>query len=429
MQRLDTRSDDFAARFASLLADQRELSQDVTRAVAAIIADVAERGDAALVEHTLRFDGLDLTEVPIGLTSADIDAAMDEVPQEAIDALTFARDRIAAFHERQRPTDERFTDAIGATLGWRWTPLASVGLYVPGGRAAYPSSLLMNAVPAKVAGVERIAMVVPAPGGVLAPIVLAAARIAGVDEVWRVGGAQAIAALAYGTETIRPVDKIVGPGNAYVASAKRQVFGTVGIDMVAGPSEVVVIADESADAHDVAADLLAQAEHDEAAQAILITTDAALAEAVPDALSAQLAELPRREVAGASWAEHGAVILARDLAEAAALSNRLAPEHLQLALADPHAALALIENAGAIFLGHHVPEAIGDYVAGPNHVLPTSRAARYASGLSVLDFMKRTTLIELDAAAFRTLAPPAMTLAAAEGLDAHRLSIARRLGR
>ena len=429
MQRLDTRSDDFAVRFASLLADQRELSQDVTRAVAAIIADVAERGDAALVEHTLRFDGLDLTEVPIGLTSADIDAAMDEVPQEAIDALTFARDRIAAFHERQRPTDERFTDAIGATLGWRWTPLASVGLYVPGGRAAYPSSLLMNAVPAKVAGVERIAMVVPAPGGVLAPIVLAAARIAGVDEVWRVGGAQAIAALAYGTETIRPVDKIVGPGNAYVASAKRQVFGTVGIDMVAGPSEVVVIADGSADAHDVAADLLAQAEHDEAAQAILITTDAALAEAVPDALSAQLAELPRREVAGASWAEHGAVILARDLAEAAALSNRLAPEHLQLALADPHAALALIENAGAIFLGHHVPEAIGDYVAGPNHVLPTSRAARYASGLSVLDFMKRTTLIELDAAAFRTLAPPAMTLAAAEGLDAHRLSIARRLGR
>ena len=429
MQRLDTRSDDFAVRFASLLADQRELSQDVTRAVAAIIADVAERGDAALVEHTLRFDGLDLTEVPIGLTSADIDAAMDEVPQEAIDALTFARDRIAAFHERQRPTDERFTDAIGATLGWRWTPLASVGLYVPGGRAAYPSSLLMNAVPAKVAGVERIAMVVPAPGGVLAPIVLAAARIAGVDEVWRVGGAQAIAALAYGTETIRPVDKIVGPGNAYVASAKRQVFGTVGIDMVAGPSEVVVIADGSADAHDVAADLLAQAEHDEAAQAILITTDAALAEAVPDALSAQLAELPRREVAGASWAEHGAVILARDLAEAAALSNRLAPEHLQLALADPHAALALIENAGAIFLGHHVPEAIGDYVAGPNHVLPTSRAARYASGLSVLDFVKRTTLIELDAAAFRTLAPPAMTLAAAEGLDAHRLSIARRLGR
>ncbi|WP_420394345.1 histidinol dehydrogenase [Acuticoccus sp.] len=427
MRRLDASASGFDAAFAELLGDQRELSEDVGAAVAAILAAVRQRGDAALVEYTQRFDGLNLTEAPMGITAEEVARARAEVAPEVIEALHFARDRIAAFHERQRPQDVRHTDATGATLGWRWTALDAVGLYVPGGRAAYPSSLLMNAVPAAVAGVGRVVMVTPAPGGRIEPVVLAAAEVAGVTEIWRVGGAQAIAALAYGTETIRPVDKIVGPGNAYVASAKRQVFGVVGIDMIAGPSEVVVVADRSADPTLVAADLLAQAEHDEVAQAILITDDAALADAVAAAVEEQLAALPRREVATASWEGHGAVIVVPDLDAAAALIDKLAPEHLQLAVADPERLAERVRHAGAIFLGALTPEAIGDYVGGPNHVLPTSRSARYSSGLSVQDFLKRTTLLGLDRGALEALAGPAMTLAAAEGLDAHRLSIARRL--
>jgi len=429
MKLLDTRADGFESAFAALLADQRELSEDVTATVAAILADVRARGDEALAEYTARFDRVDLSRTAMAIGPDEVAAARAAVPAEAIEALAFARDRIAAFHERQKPQDERFTDETGAVLGWRWTPLSSVGLYVPGGRAAYPSSVLMNAVPAKVAGVARIAMVVPTPGGEIAPIVLAAAALAGVDEIWRIGGAQAVAALAWGTETIRPVDKIVGPGNAFVASAKRQVFGTVGIDMVAGPSEVVVVADASAAPDVIAADLLAQAEHDEAAQSILITDDAPLADAVAAAVEAQLDTLPRRAVAAASWRDHGAIVIVRSLEEAAALVDRIAPEHLELAVADPEALAARITHAGAIFLGHDTPEAVGDYVAGPNHVLPTSRSARFSSGLSVLDFMKRTTLLGVGREGLRALAGPAMTLAAAEGLDAHRLSIARRLGR
>ncbi|WP_211110413.1 histidinol dehydrogenase [Acuticoccus mangrovi] len=429
MRRLDTRSATFADDFAALLAIQRELSEDVTAAVAEIIAAVKATGDAALADYTKRFDRLDLSTMPVRVSAEEIAAARGAVSDEALDALAFAARRIAAFHERQMPRDERFTDASGATLGWRWTPLSSVGLYVPGGRAAYPSSLLMNAVPAKVAGVGRLVMVVPAPDGVLPPIVLAAAELAGVDEIYRVGGAQAVAALAFGTETIRPVDKIVGPGNAYVAAAKRQVFGSVGIDMVAGPSEVVVVADRTADPDVTAADLLAQAEHDEAAQSVLITDDAGFADAVAAAVEAQLETLPRREVAAASWRDNGAIILVGALQEAVALVDRIAPEHLELAVADPETLAGKITHAGAIFLGTMTPEAIGDYVAGPNHVLPTSRSARFSSGLSTLDFMKRTTLLGIDRGALDALAGPAMALAAAEGLDAHRLSIAKRIGR
>ncbi len=429
MHRLDTRDRDFAEAFAALLADQRELSQDVTDVVAAIIADVRRRGDAAVAEYTRRFDRFDLATTPARLKPEEIAAARAAVSNEAIEALAFARDRIAAFHERQRPDDVRYVDDAGATLGWRWTAVSSVGLYVPGGLAAYPSSVLMNAVPAKVAGVKRIVMVVPAPDGVVAPIVLAAADLAGVDEIYRIGGAQAVAALAYGTETIRPVDKIVGPGNAYVASAKRQVFGAVGIDLVAGPSEVVIVADGSADAEHVAADLLAQAEHDEAAQSILITNDAMLAEDVATAVESQLATLPRREVATASWRNHGAIIKVGDLEEAIDLVDRLAPEHLELAVAEPDALAASITHAGAIFLGTQTPEAIGDYVAGTNHVLPTSRSARFSSGLSLLDFMKRTTILGVGRGGLEKLGGHAMTLAATEGLDAHRISIARRLER
>lgn len=427
MRRLDLRAASFEADFAALLADQRELAADVTEAVSSIIADVRARGDAALGDLTRRFDRLDLDATPMRVGPDEVAAASAAVPAETRAALSFARDRIAAFHERQRPADARFVDATGATLGWRWTPLSSVGLYVPGGRAAYPSSVLMNAVPATVAGVARIAMVVPAPDGRLEPVVLAAAELAGVTEIFRIGGAQAVAALAYGTQTIAPVDKIVGPGNAYVAAAKRQVFGSVGIDMIAGPSEVVVVADRTADAQVIAADLLAQAEHDQAAQSILITDDAALADAVAGAVETQLATLPRRATAAASWRDHGAIIVVARLADAARLVDRIAPEHLELAVADPDALADMITHAGAIFLGHHTPEAIGDYVAGPNHVLPTSRSARFSSGLSVLDFMKRTTLLGLGRDALAQLAGPAMTLAAAEGLDAHRLSIARRL--
>jgi len=425
-----TRSDPgFEARFAALLSAKREVAEDVEAAVRAIVDDVRRRGDAALVVYTARFDRVTLTPDRLRITAAEFDAAEAAVPAEAMAALRFARDRIEAFHRRQLPKDDRYRDALGVDLGLRWTPIDAVGLYAPGGTAAYPSSVLMNAVPAKVAGVPRAALVVPSPDDHLNPLVLAAARLAGVDEVYRIGGAQAVAALAYGTETIPAVAKIVGPGNAYVAAAKRLVFGTVGIDMIAGPSEVLVIADGDNDPAWIAADLLAQAEHDAAAQSILVTDSAALADAVEAAVTAQLATLPRAEIAAASWRDHGAVIVVDDLSAAVDLANRIAPEHLELAVADPEALLPRIRNAGAIFLGRHTPEAIGDYVAGPNHVLPTARSARFSSGLSVFDFLKRTTLLGLGPDQLRALAGPAITLAEAEGLDAHARSVAIRLNR
>jgi len=425
-----TRSDPgFEARFAALLSAKREVAEDVEAAVRAIVDDVRRRGDAALVVYTARFDRVTLTPDRLRITAAEFDAAEAAVPAEAMAALRFARDRIEAFHRRQLPKDDRYRDALGVDLGLRWTPIDAVGLYAPGGTAAYPSSVLMNAVPAKVAGVPRVALVVPSPDGHLNPLVLAAARLAGVEEIYRVGGAQAVAALAYGTETIPAVAKIVGPGNAYVAAAKRLVFGTVGIDMIAGPSEVLVIADGDNDAAWIAADLLAQAEHDAAAQSILVTDSSALADAVEAAVTAQLATLPRAEIAAASWRDHGAVIVVDDLSAAVDLANRIAPEHLELAVADPEALLPGIRNAGSVFLGRYTPEAIGDYVAGPNHVLPTARSARFSSGLSVFDFLKRTTLLGLGPDQLRALAGPAITLAEAEGLDAHARSVAIRLNR
>ena len=424
--RLDTRQQGFEAAFATLLAAKREVSEDVDAAAAALIEDVRRRGDAALIDATRRLDRLDLAKRGIRITHPEIAEAEAEAPPEAKDALAFARDRIETFHRRQKPEDLRFTDALGVELGWRWTAIEAVGLYVPGGTASYPSSVLMNAVPAKVAGCPRVVMVVPAPGGVLNPLVLVAAALAGVDEIYRVGGAQAIAALAYGTETIAPVAKIVGPGNAYVAAAKRRVFGTVGIDMIAGPSEVVIVADETANPDWIAADLLAQAEHDTAAQSILITSDAALAEAVPDAVERQLRTLPRAAIAGASWRDFGAVIRVPDLQDAVPLIDRLAPEHLEIMAEDAEALAARIRNAGAIFIGGHTPEAIGDYVGGSNHVLPTARSARFSSGLGVLDFMKRTSILKCDAAALEALGPFAITLGTAESLDAHARSVAIR---
>jgi histidinol dehydrogenase len=425
-----TRSDPgFEARFAALLSAKREVAEDVEAAVRAIVDDVRRRGDAALVACTARFDRVTLTPDRLRITAAEFDAAEAAVPAEAMAALRFARDRIEAFHRRQLPKDDRYRDALGVDLGLRWTPIDAVGLYAPGGTAAYPSSVLMNAVPAKVAGVPRVALVVPSPDGHLNPLVLAAARLAGVEEIYRVGGAQAVAALAYGTETIPAVAKIVGPGNAYVAAAKRLVFGTVGIDMIAGPSEVLVIADGDNDAAWIAADLLAQAEHDAAAQSILVTDSSTLADAVEAAVTAQLATLPRAEIAAASWRDHGAVIVVDDLSAAVDLTNRIAPEHLELAVADPEALLPGIRNAGSVFLGRYTPEAIGDYVAGPNHVLPTARSARFSSGLSVFDFLKRTTLLGLGPDQLRALAGPAITLAEAEGLDAHARSVAIRLNR
>jgi histidinol dehydrogenase len=418
-----SRSDpDFEQRFAALLAAKREVAEDVEAAVRAIVDDVRRRGDAALLEYTARFDRISLTADRLRVSPEEFDAAEAAVPAETRAALTVARDRIEAFHSRQMPQDDRYRDDIGVELGMRWTPVDAVGLYVPGGTAAYPSSVLMNAVPAKVAGVPRIALVVPAPDGVLNPLVLAAARLAGIDEVYRVGGAQAVAALAYGTESVPPVAKIVGPGNAYVAAAKRLVFGTVGIDMIAGPSEVLVIADDGNDPAWIAADLLAQAEHDTAAQSILVTDSPRLADAIEDAVAAQLATLPRAAIAGASWRDHGAVIRVDDLAAAVDLANRIAPEHLELAVADPEALLPSIRNAGAVFLGRHTPEAIGDYVGGPNHVLPTARSARFSSGLSVFDFLKRTTLLGMGPDQLRALAE-------AEGLAAHGRSVAIRLNR
>jgi len=428
MIHLATTDPGFAAAFDALLGQARETVEQVDRPVAAIIAEVRARGDAALIEYTARFDRVTLSAATLRIAAAEIDAAVAAVPGDQLDALDLAATRIEAFHRAQMPADLRLTDAAGLTLGMRWTPLDAVGLYVPGGKAAYPSSVLMNAMPARVAGVARIAMCVPAPGGVLNPLVLAAAHRAGVTEVYRVGGAQAVAALAYGTASIAPVDRIVGPGNAYVAEAKRQVFGHVGIDSIAGPSEVVVLADAANDPRMIAVDLLAQAEHDEAAQAILITDDAAFAAAVAGAVAAELPTLPRAAIAGASWDAHGAVIVVRDWAEAAELVNRLAPEHLQLMLAEPEAVFARVRHAGAVFLGRFCPEAVGDYVAGPNHVLPTGRTARFASGLSVFDLLKRTTWVQADAAALAKVGPAGVVLAQAEGLQAHARSIALRLG-
>ena len=424
---LNSADPEFEDGFQTLLAQKREQAADVNDAVAAIIARVREEGDEALADLTLRYDRLDLGKVGVRVTRAETATARSKVDKRTLDALELAHDRILDHHRRQVPQDDVYVDRQGVELGARWTPVASAGLYVPGGTASYPSSVLMNAVPAKVAGVKRIVMTVPAPGGVLNPLVLVAAELAGVNEVYRVGGAQAIAALAYGTASIAPVAKIVGPGNAYVAAAKRQVFGQVGIDMVAGPSEVVVIADKDNDPAWIAADLLAQAEHDAAAQAILITDDKDFARAVEQAVESELAVLPRAETARASWQEFGAIILVTDLDQAPALADRLAPEHLEIATENADALAASVHDAGAIFIGRYTPEVIGDYVAGSNHVLPTARSARFASGLSVLDFMKRTSTLKLDAASLAALGPAAMTLAEAEGLDAHRRSVAIRL--
>lgn len=427
--RLDASSKDFEEVFEALLGAKRESSVDVNDAVARIVADVRARGDAALIEYTHRFDRLALTAENLRVPDTELDAAVKACDARTLDALRLAKARIEAYHARQKPQDDRFVDEAGVELGHRWTPVGAVGLYVPGGTANYPSSVLMNAVPARVAGVARIVMVVPAPGGRINPLVLAAARIAGVDEVYRVGGAQAVAALAYGTATIRPVDKIVGPGNAYVAAAKRQVFGVVGIDMIAGPSEILVLADGANDPDWIAADLLSQAEHDESAQSILITDDAAFADAVESAVERQLKALPRAATAAKSWADFGAVIVVGDLGDAVPLVDRLAPEHLEIATADPEPLGARISNAGAIFLGRFTPEAVGDYVAGSNHVLPTARSARFSSGLNVLDFMKRTSIVRCDAASLGAIGPAAVTLAGAEGLDAHGRSVSIRLNK
>jgi histidinol dehydrogenase len=425
--RLDRSHADFAAQFAGFLARKREVAADLESAVRAIVDDVAARGDAALLEATRKFDRLELTASELRITTREIDAAVNSCAPDTLEALQFARDRIDAFHRRQLPSDQRFTDALGVELGWRWSAIEAVGLYVPGGTAAYPSSVLMNAVPAQVAGVGRVVMVVPAPDGRLNPLVLAAARLAGVSEIYRVGGAQAVAALAYGTASIAPVAKIVGPGNAYVAAAKRLVFGQVGIDMIAGPSEVLVIADATGNAGWIAADLLAQAEHDVNAQSILITCSAELADDVARAVEAQLTTLPRADIARASWQDYGAIILVDELAQAIPLANAIAAEHLEIMTADPEALAAEIRNAGAIFLGSHTPEAIGDYVGGSNHVLPTARSARFSSGLGVLDFMKRTSILKCGPEQLRALGPAAMTLGKAEGLMAHARSVGVRL--
>ncbi len=424
---LDMGSADFEPRFAALLGAKRESAAEVDATVAAIIADVRARGDEALAEYCRRFDRVDIGARGLAIGANEVEAAIAACEPAALSALNLAHQRVIDYHRRQKPADMRFTDSLGVELGWRWRPIGAVGLYVPGGAASYPSSVIMNAVPAKVAGCRRLAMAVPTPDGRINPLVLAAAHIAGVDEIYRVGGAQAIAALAYGTKTIAAVAKIVGPGNAYVAAAKRRVFGVVGIDLIAGPSEVVVLADRSADPRFVAADLLAQAEHDEAAQSILITDDADLARAVASEIDAQLATLPRAGIAGASWRDYGAIILCPSLAAALPLIDRLAPEHLEIMAHDAEALGERIENAGAIFLGPHTPEAIGDYVGGSNHVLPTARSARFSSGLGVLDFMKRTSLLKCDARSLAILGPAAVALGKAEELDAHARSVAMRL--
>ncbi|SEM60278.1 histidinol dehydrogenase [Roseovarius tolerans] len=424
---LDATTADFEAQFTALLSAKREDSPDVDDTVAAIIKDVRARGDAAVIELTARFDRLELTPETLRFSPEEVAALIAQVPDAERDALELAAARIRDYHERQLPEDASWTEESGASLGWRWTPVGSAGLYVPGGLASYPSSVLMNAIPAKVAGVERLAIVVPTPDGKANPLVLLAAQIAGVDEIYRIGGAQAVAALAYGTESIAPVDKITGPGNAFVAAAKRRVFGKVGIDMIAGPSEILVIADKGQNPDWIALDMLSQAEHDESAQAILITDDAGLARDVEAAIERHLQTLERRAIAGASWRDFGAIITVPDLDTAAALSNRIAPEHLELCVSDPDALSQQITHAGAIFLGAWTPEAIGDYVGGPNHVLPTARSARFSSGLSVMDFLKRTTLAKMTPEALRAIGPAAETLARSESLEAHGLSVRARL--
>ena len=426
-RRLNASDPSFDADFQKLLFARREEEEDVAAVVRSIIADVRTRGDAALIELTNKFDRAGVAKETLKLSAAEIDAAQNQVSKEQLAAIETAARRIESYHRRQVPEDARFTDETGALLGWRWTSVDSVGLYVPGGTASYPSSVLMNAIPAKVAGVARIVMVTPASGGKLSALVLVAAKRAGVTDIYRVGGAQAVAALAYGTETIKPVDKIVGPGNAYVAAAKREVFGQVGIDSMAGPSEILVIADGQNNPEWIAADLLSQAEHDASSQSILITDDAAFADKVAAAAAAQIALLPRKDIAEKSWNDYGAIIVVGRLDDAAPLADAIAPEHLEIATADPEDFSKKVRHAGAIFLGRHTPEAMGDYIAGPNHVLPTSRTARFSSGLSVLDYMKRTTLLGLDARSMAILGPEAVTLAEAEGLEAHARSIAARL--
>jgi histidinol dehydrogenase len=424
---LEANASTFEDHFQGLLAQKREVSQEVSEAVSSIISDVRHHGDQALVSLSHRFDSVDLEKLGLRVNQVDISAASKTCNSEALAALALAKERIEHYHQRQRPQDHQFVDALGVELGWRWTAVDSVGLYVPGGSASYPSSVLMNAIPAKVAGVSRIVMVVPAPMGQINPLVLAAASMAGVHEIYRIGGAQAIAALAYGTQTIDPVVKIVGPGNAYVAAAKRQVFGQVGIDMIAGPSEVVILADDTANPEWIAADLLAQAEHDTAAQSILITDSSTLADAVSLAVEGQLKTLPRRDIASASWRDFGAIIYVESLKKAIPLVDRLAPEHLEIIARDGDDLAATIRNAGAIFLGGYTPEAVGDYVGGSNHVLPTARSARYASGLGVLDFMKRTSILKCGPEQLRALGPAAIALGKAEGLSAHARSVAIRL--
>ncbi|MBF0890742.1 histidinol dehydrogenase [Gluconobacter sp. LMG 1744] len=427
MKRLDTTAADFSADFATLLAARGSDERSVAEPVRAILADVRSRGDEALCDYTARFDRLTLPAEKLRISAEEIASEATRVPSDLMDALRTAARRVETFHAAQMPKDLDFTDEDGIRLGMRWTPLDAVGLYVPGGKAAYPSSVLMNALPARVAGVKRLAMCVPAPDGVLNPVVLAAAQLCGVTEIYRIGGAQAVGAMAFGTDLIAPVDRIVGPGNAYVAEAKRQVFGHVGIDSIAGPSEVVVVADGQNDPRLVALDLLAQAEHDEQAQAILVTTDAAFAERAAEAVRKELETLPRAAIASKSWDDHGAIIVVRSLEEAAEIVNALAPEHLEVMLDAPRDFSAMVRHAGAIFMGRNCPEAVGDYVGGPNHVLPTSRTARFASGLSVFDFIKRTTTIETDAAGLRRIGPAGVALATAEGLDAHALSLSARL--
>jgi len=425
--RLDASQPGFTAAFAAFLDARREAEEHVDDSVAAILAEVRARGDDAVIAYSKKFDRIDLTPTTLRIVPAEIDAAEKSCVPEQLAALRLAAERIEAYHRLQLPAPLDYRDGHGVRLGARWTALASVGLYVPGGTAAYPSSVLMNAIPAKVAGVARVVMAVPSPDGGLNPLVLAAARLAGVHEAYRIGGAQAIGALAFGTNSVAAVDKIVGPGNAYVAAAKRRVFGTVGIDIIAGPSEILVVADKHNDPAWIAADLLSQAEHDTAAQSILIADDAAFADAVATAVEGQLKSLPRSEIANESWRRHGAIVVVRALADAVPLVDRLAPEHLELAVEQPDPLAAKIRNAGAIFLGRYTPEAVGDYVGGPNHVLPTSRSARFSSGLGVLDFMKRTSILSCDAAALGAIGPAAVTLAEAEGLEAHARSIAIRL--
>lgn len=426
---LNTKDDGFEADFAAFLTTKREDSPDVDAVVADIIANVRARGDAAVIELTGKFDRLELTPETMAFTPEEIESECAKVSDADRAALELAAERIQAYHARQMPEDASWTDEAGATLGWRWGPVDAAGLYVPGGLASYPSSVLMNAIPAKVAGVGRLAIVVPTPDGICNPLVLLAARIAGVDEIYRIGGAQAVAALAYGTDTIAPVDKITGPGNAYVAAAKRRVFGKVGIDMIAGPSEILVIADRNNEPDWIAVDMLSQAEHDESAQSILITDDAEFGQAVTDAIETRLQTLERREIAAASWRDFGAVIVVRDMDEAVALSDRIAPEHLELCVPDADAMAAQVKHAGAIFIGAWTPEAIGDYVGGPNHVLPTARSARFSSGLSVMDFLKRTTLSKMTPQALAAIGPAAERLAISESLEAHGLSVRARLER